>query len=137
VSDSAAQQPKDLLFLRPIAQGMIVSEVSNMVIVIFRSRVRPDADLTGIDALAARMYEIASSMPGFVSYKEFHADDQETVAVVEFDSQEHLLAWRGHPEHLAAQQRGRDSVFEIYDIAVCEQVRRYGFTKERGRFETQ
>jgi hypothetical protein len=38
---------------------------------------------------------------------------------------------------LRAQERGRETVFESYDIAVCEQVRRYGFTKERGRFETQ
>ena len=108
-----------------------------MVVVIFRSRIRQDADLTGIDTLAAHMYEIASAMPGFISYKEFRADDQETVAVVEFDSHHHLLAWRSHPEHLHAQQRGRDVVFESYDITVCEQVRRYAFTKERGCFEIQ
>jgi heme-degrading monooxygenase HmoA len=105
-----------------------------MVVVIFRSRIRHDADLTGIDALAARMHEIASAMPGFISYKEFRADDQETVALVEFDSAGHLLAWRNHPEHLAAQQRGRDAVFESYEIAVCQPVKRYGFTRERGRW---
>jgi heme-degrading monooxygenase HmoA len=108
-----------------------------MVLVIFRSRVRPDANLVGIDVIAARMYEVASTMPGFVSYKEFRADDQETAAVVEFDSLAHLLACRNHPEHVAAQQRGRDTVFESYDIAVCEQVRRYGFSKDNGRFETR
>jgi heme-degrading monooxygenase HmoA len=99
----------------------------DMVVVIFRSRIRPDADLTGIDVLAARMYEIASAMPGFVSYKEFRAEDQETVALVEFDSHEHLLAWRNHPEHVEAQKRGRDTLFESYDIAVCDVGRRYGF----------
>ena len=106
-----------------------------MVIVVFRSRVRADADLTGIDTLAARMYEIASSMPGFISYKEFRSEDAEVLALVEFDSHEHLLAWRNHPEHQQAQQRGRDRVFESYDIAICDQVRRYGFSVDRGRIE--
>lgn len=108
-----------------------------MVIVIFRSRIRSDADLTGIGDIAARMYEIASTMPGFISYKEFRADDQETAALIEFDSHEHLAAWRSHPEHMEAQRRGRDTLFESYEIAVCEPVRRYGFSKDRGRFETQ
>jgi heme-degrading monooxygenase HmoA len=103
-----------------------------MVIVIFRSRISPDADLAGIDVLATRMYEIASAMPGFISYKEFRAEDQETVALVEFDSHEHLLAWRNHPEHVEAQKRGRDTVFESYDIAVCDVARRYGFTTAGG-----
>ena len=108
-----------------------------MVIVVFRSRVRSDADLTGIEDLAARMLQLASSMPGFVSYKEFHAEDKETVAVVEFDSHEHLLAWRNHPEHRAVQELGRARVFESYDIAICEQVRRYGFTKDKGTVEIE
>src|SRR5687768_2177605 len=106
-----------------------------MVVVIFRARTRSDANLSEIGDIAARMYEIASAMPGFISYKEFRADDQETAALIEFDSHEHLLAWRSHPEHVEAQERGRDSVFESYEIAVCEEVRRYGFSKERGRFE--
>jgi heme-degrading monooxygenase HmoA len=110
-------------------------EEINMVVVIFRSRIRSDANLDGIGDVAARMHEIASAMPGFISYKEFRADDQETVAVVEFDSHEHLRAWSSHPEHVAAQQRGRESLFESYDISVCEPVRRYGFSKGRGRFE--
>jgi len=105
-----------------------------MVIVVFRSRVRADADLTGIDTVATRMYELASSMPGFISYKEFRAEDAEVLALVEFDSHEHLLAWRDHPEHRQAQQQGRDRVFESYDIAICDQVRRYGFSVDKGRF---
>jgi len=106
-----------------------------MVVVVFRARVRADADLSGIEAVGRRMYELASAMPGFISYKEFQAEDKETLTLVEFDSEEHLLAWRKHPEHLEAQKLGRERVFESYDIAVCKPVRRYGFSLAKGRFE--
>jgi heme-degrading monooxygenase HmoA len=108
-----------------------------VVIVVFRSRIRSDADLAGIEDVALRMQQIASSMPGFISYKEFRADDKETVALVEFDSHEHLLAWRNHPEHRDAQEQGRIRVFESYDIVVCDQVRRYSFTRDKGKIEMQ
>ena len=106
-----------------------------MVVVVFRAKVRADADLSGIEAVGRRMYELASAMPGFISYKEFQAEDKETLTLVEFDSEEHLLAWRMHPEHLEAQKLGREHVFESYDIAVCRPVRRYGFSLAKGRFD--
>ena len=108
-----------------------------MVVVVFRSRVRADADLTGIDAAGQRMYELASAMRGFISYKEFQAEDKETLTLVEFDTEEQVLAWRNHPEHLQVQQMGRDRVFESYDIAVCQPVRRYGFSLASGRFSSK
>jgi heme-degrading monooxygenase HmoA len=107
----------------------------SMMVVVFRARARADADLSGIEAVGQRMYELASAMPGFVSYKEFQAADKETLTLVEFETEEQLLAWRKHPEHLEAQQLGRDRVFESYDITVCQPVRRYGFSLAKGRFE--
>jgi heme-degrading monooxygenase HmoA len=106
-----------------------------MVVVVFRARARPDADMTGVESVGQRMYELASRMPGFVSYKEFQAEDKETLTLVEFETEDQLLAWREHPEHLKAQQLGRDRVFESYDITVCRPVRRYGFSLAKGRFE--
>jgi heme-degrading monooxygenase HmoA len=106
-----------------------------MVVVVFRAKVRAEADLSGIEAVGRRTYELASAMPGFISYKEFQAEDKETLTLVEFETEEQLLAWREHPEHVKAQQLGRERVFESYDIAVCKPVRRYGFTLAKGRFE--
>jgi heme-degrading monooxygenase HmoA len=106
-----------------------------MMVVVFRARARADADLSGIEAVGQRMYELASAMPGFISYKEFQSEDKETLTLVEFETEEQLLAWREHPEHLKAQQLGRERVFESYDIAVCKPVRRYGFSLAKGRFE--
>jgi len=48
-----------------------------MVIIVFRARLRPDVDQQAMAHLGQRMYEIASSMPGFISYKDFAAGDGE------------------------------------------------------------
>jgi heme-degrading monooxygenase HmoA len=99
-----------------------------MVVVVFRSRIRAgnDAELM---ADGARMYELASAMPGFVSYKDFAAEDGENVTIVEFDTLEHLAAWRDHPEHKKVQQRGRERYFSEYHIQVCSTVRDYEFKR--------
>ena len=98
-----------------------------MVIIVFRARLRPDADQQAMMQLGQRMYQLASSMPGYVSYKDFAAEDGESVSIVEFESHETLAAWRDHPEHKAAQQRGRDEFFSEYHIQVCNPVRESRF----------
>jgi heme-degrading monooxygenase HmoA len=65
------------------------------------------------------MLELARTMPGFVDFKSFEADDGERVSVITFDSPEAQRAWRDHPEHRAAQQIGRERFYAWYDISVC------------------
>lgn len=98
-----------------------------MVVVVFRTRLKDDVDEQALTALGVRMYEIASAMPGFISYKDFAAADGENVSIVEFDSLESLAAWRDHPEHLAAQDDGRRTFFASYQVQICTPVRSYRF----------
>jgi heme-degrading monooxygenase HmoA len=98
-----------------------------MVVIVFRARLKPQVDHEALAQVGQRMYEIASSMPGYVSYKEFSAEDGEAVSIVEFESLETLAAWREHPEHKEAQQRGRAEFFSEYHIQVCTPVRDYRF----------
>jgi heme-degrading monooxygenase HmoA len=104
-----------------------------MVIVVFRSRMRPDADMAEVEQMGLRMYELASAMPGFISYKDFVSTDGENLSLVEFESHEHLLAWRDHAEHIQAQLRAREAVFESYHITVCDPTRAYRFSVDEGR----
>jgi heme-degrading monooxygenase HmoA len=69
-------------------------------------------------------------MPGFVSYKDFVAEDGESVSIVEFDSVEHLQAWRDHPEHRAAQEQGRSTFFSEYHVQVCNVLRESRFRSD-------
>jgi heme-degrading monooxygenase HmoA len=97
-----------------------------MVVIVFRSRLRPGVE-NEIVKMGQRMFELASSMPGFLSYKDFVAEDGENVSIVEFDSLETLAAWRDHAEHKVAQQQGREKFFAAYRIQVCTPVRAYEF----------
>jgi heme-degrading monooxygenase HmoA len=90
-----------------------------MVIVLIRTKLRPDADLHAYEQMDARMYELVSAMPGFVGAKGYKAEDGESISLIQFDSHEALLAWRHHPEHEVAQRAGRERFFASYDVRVC------------------
>ncbi len=99
-----------------------------MVITVFRSRLRAEhAD--DFQQLAARMLELAKSMPGFISYKVYVAEDGERATIIEFESPEHLRAWREHPEHREAQRIGRERFYDEYSIQVCEPTRESRFKR--------
>jgi heme-degrading monooxygenase HmoA len=99
-----------------------------MVVVVFRSRLAAGHD-EEYEVASRRMVDLASTMPGFVSFKTFSADDGERVSVVEFESEETAAAWREHPEHRQAQRRAREAFYQRYSIQVCREVRRYGFQR--------
>ena len=91
-------------------------------IAIFRTRMKPNVNMDEFFALHHRMNEIVTNMPGFVSVKLFRAEDGETLALAEFESLEALDAWRDHPEHVVARQRGSE-FFEDYNVKVCSMLR--------------
>jgi heme-degrading monooxygenase HmoA len=73
------------------------------------------------------MYELATQMPGFISYKDYVAEDGENLSLVHFDTLEHLEAWRTHPEHRQAQERGRAEFYSEYCVQVCQLLRESKF----------
>ncbi len=90
-----------------------------MIVVLFSVTVREEAKGPEYDETDERLYGIVSSMPGFVSYKSYTAEDGESIGVIRFESRAALEAWRDHPEHRAAQRRGREQHFYAsYDIEV-------------------
>jgi heme-degrading monooxygenase HmoA len=96
------------------------------IVTIFRSRLRPES-ASEYHETAERILELARTMPGFVDFKSFEADDGERVSVVTFASAQTHKAWRDHPEHRAAQQLGRDRFYASYDISVSEVVGEHHF----------
>jgi heme-degrading monooxygenase HmoA len=100
-----------------------------MVVVIFRSRLRSEF-AEEFQELADEMLSLARGMPGFLSYTSFLSSDQERCSVIEFESHEHLRAWREHPRHAAAQSAGRERYYTEYSLQVCEPVRNSRFVLE-------
>jgi heme-degrading monooxygenase HmoA len=99
----------------------------SMILTVFRSRVRADADLAALEKVGARMHALATRMPGFISYKNFGATDGEAVTIVEFESEEAQLAWREHPEHKEAQRLAREQFLVEYQLQIGTPSRTYRF----------
>ena len=102
-----------------------------MIVVVFRSRLRPAA-VEDYDATATRMEELAVKMPGYVAHKEFAAEDGERLTLVEFESDAAIAAWRMHPEHVEAQRKGRSTFYSEFRLTVCEVLREQRFKREAG-----
>ena len=88
------------------------------VVTVFRSRLR-DANRDAYAVEAARMAELAATMPGLVEFKSFTADDGERVTLVTFEHAEAQAAWRRHVDHAAAQERGRSDYYGEYSLQIC------------------
>src|SRR4051812_48644559 len=93
-----------------------------MIVTMFRNRLKPGAEKE-YGQWAARMSELARSMPGYISHKGFVAEDGERVTLVEFESEEAQRAWSLHPEHLQAKKKGRKDFYAEFRVVVCVSVR--------------
>jgi heme-degrading monooxygenase HmoA len=89
-----------------------------MIVTVFRSRVKPEAQQE-YAGWAARMSELARQMPGYISHKGFVAEDGERVTIVEFESEEAQRAWSTQREHVEAKKKGRSSFYSEYRIQIC------------------
>jgi heme-degrading monooxygenase HmoA len=102
-----------------------------MVIVLFEHRLRADVDQDEWQQTFGRMVGLASEMPGFISINGYAAEDGGGLAVVRFESDEDVQAWKAHPDHMEAQARGREAFFESYKMTVAGSIiREYGFPQE-------
>jgi heme-degrading monooxygenase HmoA len=97
-----------------------------MVIVVFSITLRPDLPVSEYEETGARMAELVSTIPGFLGM-EYAETEKGELLVARFESHDALQAWRNHPDHEVAQQRGRERFFAHYRIEVCEEVRSYEF----------
>ena len=104
-----------------------------MVVVLFGTKMRSDADLDEYSRRSKHMNELVKQIPGFISIKGFVADDGDEVSIARFESEEALNAWRFQPDHVETQRRARESYYESYWVQVCRTVRDYAFDRENGR----
>jgi heme-degrading monooxygenase HmoA len=89
---------------------------AGQVVTVFRNRLRPDAE--AYPEHAARMSELARTMPGYVEHKAFTAEDGERLTLVTFADRESHDAWGRHPLHREAQRAGVHDYYEEYSISV-------------------
>ena len=98
------------------------------IVTVFRNRLR-EGVMAEYAAMAAEMSELAQSMPGFVESRFYTSVDGERVTIVTFADRGSHDAWRTHPAHKQAQQRGIDEFYETYSIQVAEETYANEFTR--------
>ncbi len=94
-----------------------------MFLAVFRSRKRPDMDAFAYDADLTLMEELAAVQPGYRSFKSYTAEDGETVAISEWESEADALEWRRMAEHVGVQLKGRSDYYESYTLFACNEPR--------------
>ena len=102
-----------------------------MFLVVFRNRKRTDLDANAYDEEAERMEKLARAQPGFLSFKNYVAEDGETVALSEWDSESAARAWGTQEDHRAAQRRGRERYYESFTLFACANPRIHRFERSR------
>ena len=107
-----------------------------MVIVVIRTKLHPQADRAAYEALNQQMFALVQTIPGFVAADGYTSSEGEEIGLVRFESLEALRAWREHPDHVVAQQRGKSEFYMSYTIEVCEVVRAYDFAREGHRSDS-
>src|SRR5688572_7940210 len=93
-----------------------------MMLILFRSRLRPDAG-PGYSDMAEEMLASARQMPGFVDFRHYTSEDGERLSAVWWENEQTLTAWREHERHRVAQRLGREQWYSEYHIEVAEIVR--------------
>jgi len=100
-------------------------------VIVFRSQLRPGVE-EAYGRRVEEIYALAQQMPGLIAAKDFTAEDGERVAIVEFDTEEHLLAWRDLAEHRRAQGQGRETFYSAYSVQICKVERSSAFDLAAG-----
>ncbi len=90
------------------------------IVTVFRSRLRPGVE-DAYREVADEMSRMVAAMPGFIDERFYLSDDGERVTIVRFADLESQRAWAEHPQHRAAQRRGRNEFYSWYYISVSEE----------------
>ena len=80
--------------------------------------------------LAANLREALHQQPGFVHVERFQSlvDEGKILSISCWDSEEAIVNWRNHAEHMIVQEEGKRRIFNSYRLRVVEVKRDYRFS---------
>ncbi|HZF95954.1 MAG TPA: antibiotic biosynthesis monooxygenase [Allosphingosinicella sp.] len=87
-------------------------------------------DLEGYDEAAARMAELAATMPGYLGFEA--ARDGIGITVSYWTDLGAVADWKREAEHLAAQGNGRRRWYSHYATRIARVERDYSFERKEG-----
>ena len=85
--------------------------------------------------IAAVLKEQLVTMPGFISIERFQslANEGKLLSLSFWEDEKSLINWKKNFDHMAAQRKGRNSIFKDYRIRIAKVERDY--TMESSTFK--
>ena len=83
----------------------------------------------GYAEMAARMDELAKTMPGYLGIESARDENGFGITVSYWESEEAIANWKKNAEHLQAQRQGRAEWYEHYSVRVAKVERAYDMKK--------
>lgn len=80
----------------------------------------------GYEKMAERMVELAAQQPGFLGVESVRGTDGFGITVSYWSSAEAISTWKANVEHLVAQEIGKRTWYEHYELRVAKVERAYG-----------
>ena len=112
-----------------ITTHKLMGKLSAMIAVIFEVFPKSDRKTEYLD-LAAKMRPLVEELEGFISVERFQSlnDPNKLLSISFFEDQAAVARWRTVKQHRKMQKKGRDDIFEMYNIKVLQVIRNYGMT---------
>ena len=76
-------------------------------------------------AMAARMDELAKTMPGYLGIESIRSTENATITVSYWQDEEAIRNWRIEAEHQVAQEMGKSTWYQHYEIRIAKVERAY------------
>lgn len=92
-----------------------------MVVVIFEVFFKPGQEAAYLE-IARKLREHVLQAPGFIGMERFRsiANEGKICSVSFWEDEASVEAWKNFPQHLAAQQHGKEHLFAKYRIRVAK-----------------
>jgi heme-degrading monooxygenase HmoA len=91
--------------------------------VIFSSQRNPVEQ--GYSEMADRMLELAAEQPGYLGVESARGEDGFGITVSYWQSLDAIKQWRVHAEHRIAQDSGKKTWYEHYEVRIARVERAY------------
>ncbi len=83
----------------------------------------------GYAQTADDMEALAAEQPGYLGIESVRDSAGAGITVSYWASEEAIVAWRRHADHVAARRAGREKWYRAYELRVARVERAYGFVR--------
>ena len=97
--------------------------------VIFTSQLGTGERVADYGPTTMAMEELAAKQPGYLGMESARGEDGLGITVSYWGSLAAISSWKSVAEHRVAQERGRSSFYDRYEVRICNVERSYRFSK--------